>query len=767
MLKRLFIGIVTFSAIASASAVADNQAKIDSTVEKLESQRGIDIGGTVRAVYNKSNIDIDQDVDAYNHLPDREISEFVQLDLDMHFRPWDFVRANLMLRLGAGMQDYFANSATMVNVQWANVEGEIGKNFHWVVGDFRQQYSPLTLFMPGVDIMYEPMIFARNREMGEREAQIYGNQRNLQGANLQFRKDLGSTVGELRAEGIFARLRRVERLDTTGAEGNLLPGENIVGSSQAGTFDKYAAIANLELLPLNKNLMVGVTYINIWDDEDTKARTYYKNDLYKGSNEDMQYKYLPVNFKDSLPQATQVAAIRLGADVAGIMKNENLILDVTGEFAYSMDKVYFESFDYRDTLQQAYDEWGSPMIDANGEPVMEATPAARDIAGYIYDTLKTPYSTNDTEKGMAIVANLNAGFRTSSWMVNASIDYVHNDSAWFNPLAQSPSFIATRIMNSDKDGNLSKYGAYAPLYSTFDALYFFTPKHSPVSTYLTNDDAGMEKGQTKSYNIAPYSKSSYRTATMTRRELALIDEMSDASIQMALPFGLATSNRNGFRANLTAGLGENNAVEVKGLFTKMDQIKGIGTLDKASFTEYGGGGKIDILGLLGFKLPLELSGSYKHAERSISDAEFKTDFINVGLYARYWKRLGVSVGAQRIDAELNADGALLQQLMMSNLNVSVAPIMKGKQIQWMVGLDYTLTPHAWLALNYGQASVSNSYAVDGLLGGTYDPVWNTFVPDTETNLPDYMAIASRESKASRLRHKFVRSIVQATVNVEF
>ena len=767
MLKRLLIGLVTFSAIASASAVADNQAKIDSTVEKLESQRGIDIGGTVRAVYNKSNIDIDQDVDAYNHMPDREMNEFVQLDLDMHFRPWDFVRANLLMRMGAGMQDYFANSATMVNVQWANVEGEIGKNFHWVVGDFRQQYSPLTLYMPGVDIMYEPMIFARNREMGEREALIQGNQRNLQGVNLQFRKDMGATFGELRTEGMLVRLRRAERLDTTGAMGNLLPGENIAGATQTGTFDKYAAIANFELFPLNKNLMVGATYIYTWDDEKSKTYTYYKNDLYTGAEPEHMFKRMPVNFKDSLPQDTKVGAVRLGADVAGLLGNKNLILDVTGEFAYSMDKVYEEKTTYVDSLQIAYDQWGSVVTGEDGAPVMEPSSLLRDERGNIFDTLKTLSSDNKTDKGMAVTANLNAGFRTSSWMVNVGIDYVHNDSAWFNSLAQSPSFVARRVMNSDKDGDLTKYGPYAPLYSTFDALYFFTPKHSPASKTLANDDEAMKNGQTRSYNIAPYAKTSYTTATMTRKELALIDELSDASIQMALPFGLATSNRNGFRANLVAGLGENNVVEVQGLFTKMEQVKGLGNLDKASFVEYGGGGKIDILALLGIKLPLELSGSYKHAERSISDAEFKTDFINVGLYARYWKRLGVSVGAQRIDAELNADGALLQQAMMSNLNVAVAPIMKGKQIQWMVGLDYTLAPHAWLALNYGQASVSNSYAVDGLLGGNYNAVKNTFVADTETNLPDYMAIASRESTAQRLRHKFVRSIVQASVNVEF
>lgn len=753
MLQRLIFGLLSVSAIASATAIADNQAKIDSTVEAIESRKGIDIGGTVRAVYNKSNLEAEQDVNAFNTLPDREMNEFVQLDLDMHFRPWDFVRANMLLRLGAGMQDYFANSATLVNAPWVNVEGEIGKNFHWVVGDFRQQYSPLTLYMPGVDIMYEPMIFARNREMAQKEALIEGNQRNLQGANLQFRMDLGPSLGELRAEGLFARLRRAERLDTTGAMGNFLPGEDIAGASQAGTFDKYALAANLELYPVNKNVMVGATFLDIWDDEDSKARTYYKNDGYiaNGGNE-AAYNYLekPINVHDSLPQSTQVIAGRVGADVAGIIGNKNLIADLTGEFALSMDKIYQES------SVISMDEAGVPVL-------------LLDESMVPYDTMRTLTATDEVENGMAINANLNVGYKTDAWMAKASVDYIRNDSSWFNSLAQSPSFVATRVMNSDKDGNLSKYGAYAPLYSTFDALYFFTPKHSPVSTVLTNDDAGMENGQTKSYNIAPYSKTSYTTATLTRKELALVDEMSDANIQMALPNGLATTNRTGIRANLVAGYGKDNAVEVQGLFTKMDQVANGGA--EASYTEFGGGAKVDVFALLGFSLPLELSGSYKHSERSVSEAEFKTDFINAGIYARYLKRLGVSAGFQMINAEMNAQGALYQELCMSNLKVAVAPIMTGKQMQWMVGLDYTLAPHAWLAINYGQATVKNTYSVVGplgsLLGGEYDVTNNSFAPTTETNLPDYIAVEKRNSTDTQVDHEFTRSILQATINVEF
>ena len=54
-----------------------------------------------------------------------------------------------------------------------------------------------------------------------------------------------------------------------------------------------------------------------------------------------------------------------------------------------------------------------------------------------------------------------------------------------------------------------------------------------------------------------------------------------------------------------------------------------------------------------------------------------------------------------------------------------------------------------------------------LLGGEYSASDNSFVPATETNLPDYVAIENRESQATELEHEFTRSILQATINVEF
>ena len=68
-----FTGTVLLSAaaFAAASVNATNAAKIDSTVEAIESKKGVDLGGTVRAVYSNSHLSSDQDMNAYNVMPDR------------------------------------------------------------------------------------------------------------------------------------------------------------------------------------------------------------------------------------------------------------------------------------------------------------------------------------------------------------------------------------------------------------------------------------------------------------------------------------------------------------------------------------------------------------------------------------------------------------------------------------------------------------------------------------------------------------------------
>ena len=137
-------------------------------------------------------------------------------------------------------------------------------------------------------------------------------------------------------------------------------------------------------------------------------------------------------------------------------------------------------------------------------------------------------------------------------------------------------------------------------------------------------------------------------------------------------------------------------------------------------------------------------------------AEFKTDFINAGLYVQYLPRLGVTAGFQMITMELN-DLQQKQGMREYAAIASTSPMVKGTQMQWMVGLDYTLDKNAWLSLNFGMVTVENTYNT-----GLGDP-------NTAVNLPLYAENVKGEdgSWPAEFTSKFSQTIVEASINVEF
>jgi hypothetical protein len=760
MITRTLTALALSSGLAAAS-VADNQEAIESKVDSANAHRGLEVTGAVRGVAQASYFNTDQDTYGKNIMPDVERNEFVNADFNFGFRPWESVRANAMLRLYAGMQDYFASAAKIIEVPWLNVEGQIGNNFYWVVGDFRQQYSPLTLFAPDVDIMYEPTVFARKRHMAEKQQLLEGNQRNLQGVNLQFRADLNDIFGQVRAEGIFARVNRAQAIDLSGAEGNILPNDSVPGATQASNTDKFLLAGNLELLPLKKNAYLGGTMMYIFDNEDSYTYTYrhFNGEGELSINIDDPYMIDDINPFELQPQKTFILAGRVGGDVAGMMNNKNLILDATAELAMSMDKVktmsyVFEDGDNGTGTAADYDLDGdleSLVLNPDGSPSMKET--------------------SETNNGLALNATLNVGYKTDSWGVRLIGDVIFNDSLWTNNLAQSPKFFAQRVLNSDYDGNTVKYSVNSPLYTTFDALYNFAPKFSPVAVSLKTDDNGFKAGQTDSYNAAPYNKNSWTANVYSKAQIALLQAMADPALQLVLPNGKASANREGGRANLVFNVGD--WFEAQGLFSIYTQVAPLYGFGDVSYMEFGGGLKADVFKVLGFKKPLEISGSYKHSERTMEfdptvispltgytapmdgKAEFKTDFINAGLYVQYLPRLGITAGFQMINMELN-DKQQQQSLADYGAVAVTAPLVKGTQMQWMVGLDYTLEKNAWLSLNFGMVTVENTY--NTALG----------TADGAVNLPVYAENEKGEAGwPAEFTSKFSQTIVEASINVEF
>ena len=777
-MKKTFAVILAASLAASAASVTENQELLESKVDSINAKRGLEITGSIRAVAQSSRLDSDADPTGLNSMPTVEKDEFVMADFNFGFRPWENVRANAMLRLGAGMQEYFAAAAKTVSVAWLNAEGNLGNNFYWVVGDFRQQYSPLTLFLPDLEIMYEAQIFARKRYMAEHEQLIEGNQRNLQGANLQFRNNFGGAVGEIRAEGMFARVNRTAVLDLGGAEGNIMPNEDVWGASQASNMDKFLLAGNFEFLPLDRSVYVGVTPMYIFDNKDSYSYTY----RHAGNEVGNPYERQDINPYELNPQKTMIVSGRLGADVASLMGNKNLVLDLMGEFAMSNDDVYTA-----DTI----------LVKDEEEELL---------------FLKPDSFNKETLSGTALLANANLGYQNDDFGVRLAVDFVMNDSNWFNNMAQSPRFFAQRILNSDRDGQTVKYGAHSPLYSSFDALYNFNPKFSPVATTLGTDDAGFAGSKVNSYNIANYNKNSWTTNVYTRNQLALLETLSDPALQMSLPNGLATSNRMGVRTNLIANF--KDFAEVQGLFSMFNQVKGQSFVTHtikekedgssyvdslrlgykaAKYTEFGGGAKVDIFKLLGFSKPLELSGSYKHSERTMDtdgwadvnledvSTSLKSDFINGGLYVQYLPRLGINLGFQMINTEYKD---------VSPAIPNAVPLQKGEQMQWMVGFDYNIAAHTWLAVNFGMMNVKNEYNTTGpskvyddayaaAIASAADPTAPTeeeikaakksaskaVRSNVPVNLPDSYDISSEG--AVTYTHEFSQMVLEASLNVEF
>ena len=729
-MKRTLIALLTASVAASASAIADNQKALQAKADSANAKRGVEIGGSIRAVAQRSSFKTDQDPTGINQMPDVERNEFVSADLSFGFRPYESVRANVIMRLGGGMQEYFASAAKTLEAKWLNVEGNVGKNFYWTIGDFRSAISPLSIYNPGIDIIYEPTIFARKRHMAQKEQLLEGNKRNLQGVNLQFRQEIDPMVGELRVEAMLARVNRVSVLDLSGAEGNILPFDTIPGASLAANTDKWLVGGNIELLPMQKNVYVGVTPMYIFDNENSKSFAYrhpMARDAKPGDfNPDNGYIREDINPYENALQKTFVLSARAGGDFAGIMQNKNLTLDLVLEYAMSMDKVK--------RLGEGTDPTtNTPIVVENEESV----------------------------NGSALLATLNAGYKVdSSWSASLALDFIRNDEKWFNNMAQSPSFFAQRILNSDKDGNTVKYGVNSPLYSTFDALYNYSPKFAPVARTLATDDNAFMDGQSESYNIALYNKNSWGSNVYSAAQLNLLSMMTDPAIQMALPNGLATANRMGVRAIIKGDWQEK--VEGQILVSTFNQVNSVVPgMDKTSYMEIGGGAKIDIAKIAGLGKPMEFSGSFKQSSSKADilpselnptpgSAEVKSSFVNVGFSAQFLPRVGFTAGFQMINSDYGFG--------VGNAMVGAdVPLMKSKQTHWMVGFDYTVAENAWLSINYGMINVSNDYNIANLAGAG-------------RNMPDYYTAPEADPNAlpaTTYKHEFSQSIFEASINVEF
>jgi hypothetical protein len=640
MLKRI-ITIIAVGCVAGANAgTQDKSIQVLKTLDTILSKAGISIGGEFKSQYFGANIG-GEGSDSTKRF--NETNEFTSVDFDIKAKPNDNVAGRVIFRMHQNWQNFYSDISNPIFTRWLSIDGGARDMFRFNVGDYRAKYSSLTLYTPEIDIMYEPYIFARQRQIAMDEMFIGNNDRLLQGFNGGFDAEIAPLFDEFHLGISAARLRSTAS--------SIANGSNVANRWEifdtVGAASKYFVGSNLDMRFL-KGIDLGASWLVLFD--------------HKGS-----FRIQNDTTIDTLAQFTSIVSARPRVDIAKYLSNDALTLKAGVETAFSLDdSTWFDT-----------------------------------TAGF----------SDSAIMGKAIRGEIEAGYASGNLFdVNVNAAYVLNDGLFRNELAQSPAFMPSRIMNLEND-NVDTLQHY----TTFDALYHTVFKFCPIAGTSPNT-APIR------WSKAPFMKNSWTRTVYSQSGLNALQTNGglDPSIELVMPFGPATPNRQGITADLKGSFLK-DAIEVKGLVSMLsekDLDTVIRTSDSAklevpatSFSQMGGGLKVDVSkfipGVLHY--PLELSGSMVLSSAKndgIGDTalhkpewEITSSFLNAGLYWKFFKRAALVGGLQLINNSATIDTASSEQA----------------QMHWAGGLEWKVSQGAEVVASYGQIVVDNDETNRSLL----------------------------------------------------
>lgn len=446
---------------ASANSTLDEQKELDERVETLQSRSGLEVFGVINGEFMQSDLsgagNLGEDpstvttINTRNEMMEKE--QVTWLDLGLTFRPYENTQATALFRFSQDWQTFFASRSRPVGVRWLSMDGQFNKAVSYNVGDFKQKYSPLTLWAPEIDFILEPKIFARDRAELEYEHFIGDNERVLQGANVNLSSGSIANMAEVRVDGFFSRIRRAEYLDQNGKQGK--------ETGYYSDYENLAAGTQLEALVLD-NILLGGGFVHNFDQEGTYL---YDDQVDPSTSQNEQAPTYLLN--------TSVTSARGGVDIAGFIGLNFLTLEALGEYAMSSRS-------------------------ADLAIAQEQDPAGLEVAA-----TQIPEDVN----GSALWLELGAGYEQGDISVLSTSRFIQNTDNFINPLAQSTTFIGERVMNSANDDGQNT------LYSTLDALYHGVSHYSPTLYEDANQSAPYEKNSFT--NSVQYSDVNYDPAIQT------------------------------------------------------------------------------------------------------------------------------------------------------------------------------------------------------------------------------------------------------------
>ena len=678
-----FATALMFSATA-AFAEADSAVVVKQTsfLQKLDSLNkailGLRLGGTAKAGALTSMVSSDQ---LTKESATQENQAYTDVNLKFLAQPSSETRLDVQVRLHKDWQSAVDENNNPVIGHWFSYDGKILNNHvDFNLGYMRIGYSPLTINTPQLEILQEPEIFRQNRV----EALSYRNldttsRRLMQGLNAEFHSGAVGVIDDIYAQATGARMRNTAKKY-----------DQLFFDFDWSDRYAYGLRAGLSAFGVN----FGANYVGALDRRlSTQSRAI-------SLNEDTLY------YDDN-----SVFSAELGFDSQKLLSGLPVRFGLNGEYAMSwwdVDVEYMvQTFPTTNSIKAPPS--GGP-IDSNTvyvstTPYKNGDPSAERMTFDFLDAKGTAFNVNPYVEG---------SFSDFSFKLNGS--YMQNDKKFWSELASTPNYTSNGIifnanaLYGDADqmvvanfasGNLENL--YFMVYNTnlLTAATLLTSDKKTVNSTNPGESDRMYYRLYNNYKLAHFYRNGYDANTMKNLEAMQALMLMDPSVNLALPFGLATPDRKGFAASLDA-----DWMDAITLNVRYSQYTAEENDNK--FTTIGAGLGVNIGRLAPFiERKLELSGSYEKATET-SYLKRSSQRIVGGLSADIWGPVGLQAGVQLLTKKFEGDA---YGLGFTGLPVGGSFIKKVDELLVLAGPRFRIAPESYVTIRYGLLENSVDYQV--------------------------------------------------------
>lgn len=680
----LLCGAAALAAAEDSTLVQKQKSLIETLDSTNSAVAGLRLGGTARAGVLSSGMSSDQLKDGTDH---RDNQAYSDVNLEVHARPSSETEARVELRLHKDWQSAYEESVNPIIGHWFSYDGKIlNKHVDFNLGYMRVGYTPLTLYVPQTEILQEPEIFATKRRdaLAMRNLDTSSN-RLLQGLNFRYNSFELGPLSNLYVQMTGARIRNsAKKYD-----------EVFFDFDES---DRWFAGANAGIEAFGFNL--GGNYVYTFDRvESTRSNSSKTATVYYEDN--MVFSGIAgYNTSDLIMDGAVKAGV--GAEIA--KSNWTYTKDEYGMFDTTMQ------YDVVGVGFAQYDENGY-VKDANGNPMYDTLFYVREKSKVSEKWVSEELEDRD---GMAlnVTPYVEGSIAGINFDLKATI--VKNDKDFWSEQAASNYYVGnTTILNSEALFTGSNEQVVERFRSgSLENMYF-----AVYNTNVLQQQNMMSKNEGRrvldarpydsyysfgrlynNYRLGHFYKNGYKAVAYKYQEYMAAASFIDPSVNMALPMGLATPDRQGVVLN--GNFSWNSAVTLNVRMSKLAQ-------DAVSndYTSFGGGLGVDVAPFLGLDRRLILQGSYEMGDES-DLLKRKTSRIIAGLTADVWGPFTLLGGMQMLKKEFGNALSLDEASMVVVNDIDEMLAMGGLQIK--------LGPGVAFDLQGGVMSNTVNYTVDGI-----------------------------------------------------